>query len=255
METPKTVTVLCDEIREVEGSALCQVLGLLGAECHQYGPADVLSERRDGPPHRMAQDLRKSPLVIAFASDESSPTVFVRLIHRLRGDSQLNWDGAFMVVLGEHENQTVVLKIDLLGDPENRFSFGRTPGHAVIFHPLQIAELLWEVENVKEIGANAWATILKQGDAWRVAYMVKDAEGLLAAGGFEETAKLVGEILSLVRRIRWMPLLLDWHQDLRFIREFLEDFPVTATPSSPAELKSILQRVRQILLKTCIGGC
>jgi hypothetical protein len=255
METPKNVTVLCDDIRALEGLALCQILGLLGAECHQHGLAEASSEERDEPPHELEQDLRKSPLVIAVASDESPPAGLVPLIYRMRGDSRLNWDGAFLVVAGESEDRTTMLNIDLLGDPENRFSLGRTAGHSVVFRPLQIAELLREVEQVKEIGANAWTTILKQGDAWRVASLVRDAEGFLVANRFEQAADLVVEILSLVRRIMWMPLLLDWHQDLRFVRELLEDFPDGTTPSSPLEVRSILQRVRQILLKTCVGGC
>lgn len=254
METPKNVTVLCDDIRAAEGSAVCQILRLVGAECHQHLLTEASSEGRDEPPHELEQDLRKSPLVIAVASDESPSTGFVPLIYRMRGDSRLNWEGAFLVVAGEREDRTAMLKIDLLGDPENRFSLGRTAGHSVVFRPLQIAELLREVEQVKEIGANAWTTILKRGDAWRVASLVRDAEGFLAADRFEQAAEVVVEILSLVRRIMWMPLLLDWHQDLRFVRQLLEDFPDTATPSTPFQLNSILQRVRQILLKTCVGG-
>lgn len=256
METPRSVTVLRDSPGIPEASALCMFLGLLGVECHQHDLAEAVAGTPADGPLGLAAHLSRSPLVIALSSDAVPPTRLVHTVNRLRCNGRLNWDGAFLAVVGEYGERSALLKTDLLGDSQNRFPFGGIPGHAAIFRPVLIAELLRQLAALREIGSHAWATLLHQADAWKVRAMTREAESLIAAGDAPAAAAMLGEVISLAKSISWLPLLLDWHQDFSLVQEMLRELLSAPSPSAGMgthELTPIVLRVKQILSKTCIG--
>lgn len=254
METPTSVTVLSDGLAAPEASALCGLLGLLGAECHQHDPAEVL----DGPAvGGLLEHLRRSALVIALSSDAVSSKRLAHLVHRLRSDTSMYWDGAFLAVIEGHEERSALLKLIHPGDEQNGRPFDRAQGHAAVSRPVNITELLRELAALVEMGPHTWAARLHELDVWRVGAMTREAESLIGAGDTRAAARVLGEVISLAESITWEPLLLDWHRDSEFVQELLQELPSSPLPapeSGAHELTTIVLRVKRILSKTWVGG-
>lgn len=159
MEIPRFVTVLCDDSSVVEASGLCQFMGLLGANCQMLDINMVLQGSFTDQSSGLIGHLSNSPLIIAVPNDGAPRSLFAHLVYRLRSNERLNWDGAFLAIVGDREDLSAFLTMDLLGDLTKRFQFGRIPGHSVILRPVQIRELIRQLVAVKEFGSHAWTTL------------------------------------------------------------------------------------------------
>lgn len=237
--------------------AISNVIRLFCQKCHRYH--DITGEPPPGAAARAnmeevlqaRHELRNYPLIIAIPGRGSGPPQIIRLLYRLR--SALAWEGGFLGIVEDVIERQQLMELSLLGEHGGRFQFGDMPGHVALCRPVLLADLLQAVSTMEEMSLEVWYGLLDQCSIGSLLEKVSRAERLMQGGVTQEAAGIVREVLDGMGRIDWLVLLVDAHKDLRLVNNLIETYPPDV-PLVETDCPVILEKIRQILLRSSMGG-
>lgn len=237
-----------------ETTALAHVCELFGVRCHRLHSTEVLARTGDADlKHKVRAALRGSRLVITLLASDAALSQTIDLVHVLRGDDSLDWDGAVIAVVRNPHEKFRLANLDLFDDAQQRFRFGQSVGHAVIARPLLIAEMLLAVAEVHELGPSQWATWRNESSGGQIARLIHLAASAHRQQNLLQALEAIGEIDRLIREIDWFVLLLDRHQDARLTDDLLAAFSLGSVGTLD-DCTAYLSKVRELLARTKLRG-
>lgn len=227
-------------------AAVCQVLKLYGAKCFAYEFSE-LTHQHTSAGAVLGKHLRRSPLVLSTMDIHCSTADTIRLVHRLRNDDTLGWEGSFIAIAENRHERDQLAALDLLGDPRGRFRFEEVPGHSAIAQPLRLVDLSRTVIRIEPMYANAWFDCVSESVAGGLAQMLCDAKNLWDKDeNSTEAVAAVWQLIDAVAQVDWVSLLP--HSEFALPAALKADYS-SGNALSAVDSSEIFSRVADILFK------
>lgn len=196
--------------------------------------------------------------VFAVDFERRGPSDIVALVHLLRG----RWlgDARFVALLHSQGEMRQLVECDLFGEPGGAFAFGKMPGHSALIFPLNIVELLHEVDlaNAAEGRMTAASWMIECADRASALKVVRNLRILQGMdwGQDPEAALAQGrELVHNLHAAKWDAQLFpnDHRTGPELAKSLLEQFPANRE-LRVADLAMVCEKTHHII-EMSVFGC
>lgn len=237
MSFPESVLIIGED---PTAQAICQVLGLMGTECHKFATIPSNSEEKLNFIDILTYDNPR--LVIAIAA---SPVQILTYVHQLR--TNLEWAGKFITIVKNEKEKQELLNQSLFPENDEKFIYSNVPGHTAICEPHLISQLFENVMTMKGMYWNTWSNLVKSLPLSRD---LQELEKLLSNNQLQEAQVTLNTLMARFNQVKWQEMI---PHECKEQHRLLEKIQKTLTPKNPQEYYWITQSIKEIIKQTYLS--